>query len=82
LHRWLDLSESAKDLVMGMLEYDAKKRLTAKQVSKPFTETSRKAFFSPLTTTVHDSLPTASCCNSDAYVQMSLGKLLESRRHV
>ena len=34
LHRWLDLSDSAKDLVMGMLEYDARKRLTAKQVSK------------------------------------------------
>ena len=34
LHRWLDLSESAKELVMGMLEYDPKKRLTAKQVSK------------------------------------------------
>jgi serine/threonine protein kinase len=30
----LDLSESAKELVMGMLEYDPKKRLTAKQVSK------------------------------------------------
>lgn len=34
LRRWLDLSESAKELVMGMLEYDPKTRLTAKQVSK------------------------------------------------
>ena len=33
LHRWLDLSETAKDLVMGMLEYDPKKRLTAKEVA-------------------------------------------------
>ena len=32
LRRWLDLSDTAKDLVMGMLEYDPKKRLTAKEV--------------------------------------------------
>ncbi|CAL5227092.1 g9998 [Coccomyxa viridis] len=30
--RWIDLSESAKDLVLGMLDTDPKKRLTAKQV--------------------------------------------------
>ena len=30
LHRWIDLS--AKDLVLGMLDSDPKKRLTAKQV--------------------------------------------------
>ena len=35
LHRWIDLSESAKDLVLGMLDTDPKKRLTAKQVSIP-----------------------------------------------
>lgn len=32
LLRWIDLSESAKDLVLGMLDTDPKKRLTAKQV--------------------------------------------------
>ena len=32
LRRWLDLSDTAKDLLMGMLEYDPKKRLTAKEV--------------------------------------------------
>ncbi len=35
LRRWIDLSESAKDLVLGMLDSDPKKRLTAKQVSIP-----------------------------------------------
>ncbi len=34
LCRWLDLSDSAKELAMGMLQYNPKTRLTAKQVSK------------------------------------------------
>ena len=31
LRRWKSLSESAQSLLMGMLEYDPAKRLTAKQ---------------------------------------------------
>jgi serine/threonine protein kinase len=32
--RWQSLSESAKSLLMGMLDYDPAKRLTAKQVEQ------------------------------------------------
>ena len=31
--RWQDLSEPAKALLLGMLEYDPAKRLTSKQVT-------------------------------------------------
>lgn len=36
LHRWQSLSPAAKSLLLGMLEYDPVKRLTAKQVQACF----------------------------------------------